>query len=118
MVADTPSTNDGGWTRAALDELLRRLATKGSVQQAAISTALRAGGFVSREAVYEIGGYPETRTLRGFTRPVSGVCQQLRTEGILPIEAPDALEAVYDSAVSYVQASGFRVPRALLHIAE
>lgn len=107
-----------GWTRAALDELLSRLAVRAPVQHAALTSALRTDGFVSRDTVYKLGSYPETRTLRGFTRPVLGVCQQLRSEGQLPQEAPDALEAVYDPAHSYVQASGFRVPNAIVHLAE
>lgn len=107
-----------GWTRAALDELLSRLAARAPIQHAALTSALRTDGFVSRDTVYKLGSYPETRTLRGFTRPVLGVCQQLRSEGQLPQEAPDALEAVYDPAHSYVQASGFRVPNAIVHLAE
>lgn len=115
--AEVP-TGELGWTQDALNELLRRLAIKAPVQQAAITEALRSGGFVSRETVYMLGDYAETRTLRGFTRPVTGVCQQLRNEGALAKEAADALQAVYDSNFSYVQASGFRVPKALLSLAE
>lgn len=99
--ATTPSS---GWTKIALEELLRRLATRAPVQYHLLTAALQAGGFVSRDAVYKLGRYDEGRTLRGFTRPVTGVCAQLRAEGLLPADAPDALEAVYDSDFSYVQA--------------
>jgi hypothetical protein len=117
---DTPGATPSaaGWTRNALEELLRRLAIRAPVQQKVLDAALKSDGFVSRQAVYELGAYKESRTLRGFTRPVTGACAQLRAEGTLPADAPDALEAVYDGRFSYVQAAGFCVPRSLLQLVE
>jgi hypothetical protein len=104
----------GGWTAEALQELLDRLSTRGPVQAAAIRRAAKGGGFVSREDVYELGGYDETRTLRGFTRPANRLAQEFRDSGIVPDTAVDILEAVYDPSISYVQASGFRIPQELI----
>jgi hypothetical protein len=104
----------GGWTAEALQELLDRLTTRGPVQAAVIRQAAKSDGFVSREKVYELGGYDEARTLRGFTRPANRLAQEFRDRGIVPDTAVDILEAVYDPGVSYVQASGFRIPQELI----
>lgn len=112
----------GGWTTASLSALLDRLVVEAPVQEAAIELAAQQDGFVSREEVYQLGGYDETRTLRGFTRPVRRIAQTFRDRGIIPPQAIEVLEAEYDSQVSYVQAAGFRVPielvPLLLEIAE
>ncbi|MDP9203295.1 MAG: PIN-like domain-containing protein [Gemmatimonadota bacterium] len=100
----------GGWTTASLDALLQRLAVEAPVQESAIELAAQQDGFVSREEVYQLGGYDETRTLRGFTRPVRRIAQTFRDQGIIPPGAIELLEAEYDAQVSYVQAAGFRVP--------
>jgi predicted nucleic-acid-binding protein len=104
----------GGWTAAALEELLKRLFARAPVQAAVIHLAADNGGFASREAVYELGGYEETRTLRGFTRPVNRIVQEFRDRGLVPESAPDLLETEYDPSYSYVQASGFRIPQDLI----
>jgi hypothetical protein len=68
-------------------------------------------GFVSRATVYEIGGYDETRMLRGFTRPVKTAAKRLQDQGI-PIGYIDGLfVAVYDPAFDAVSASGFRLAK-------
>jgi hypothetical protein len=69
---------------------------------------------VSREEIYQLGGYDETRTLRGFTRPARRIAQSFRDRGFVPPGAIDVLEAEYDAQVSYVQAAGFRVPAELV----
>jgi len=64
--------------------------------------------------VYELGEYDETRTLRGFTRPANRLAQEFRDRGIVPDTAVDILEAVYGPSISWVQASGFRIPQDLI----
>ena len=98
------------WTIEAIEALLTGLVNVGGVQRLAILAAAKNDGFVSRDQVYALAGYEETRTLRGFTRPSSRVAQNLRDKGILASSAPDPLSTAYDPAQSYVLASGFRVP--------
>lgn len=109
------SVFDGGdgWSSEALEVALARLDQRGVVQANAIRAAVRRGGFVPRHVVYQLGNYSDDRTLRGFTRPANAVSQELRNEGLIPASAPNILEAVYDPAYSYVQASGFNVPLGL-----
>ena len=105
-----------GWTAHALSVALEVLDSEAPVQAAAIRAALATGGFVTRDAVYEFGGYGEDRTLRGFTRPARRISRELREQGLISSTADELLEAVYDPGFSYVQASGFRVPRELLAV--
>jgi hypothetical protein len=104
----------GGWTLEGIQELLDRLAMEGKPQEAIIRFAAEHGGFVSREKVYELAGYDEDRMLRGFTRPPNRIAQLLKDSGTVPEGAVDVLYAVYDPSFSYVQASGFEIPDALI----
>ncbi len=111
------ATRDGGgWTVTGAQLLMNRLDAEGKVQGAAIRQAVANGGLVTREQVYELGGYQEGRTLRGFTRPANRIAQELRASALVSEAAPDPLEAFYDPAFSWVQARGFRVPPQLLEI--
>ncbi len=103
----------GGWSVSAVRKLLDRLAVEGPVQAAAIHLAAEKGGFVTREAVYELGEYDKSRTLRGFSRPANRIAQEFRDEGEISSSAVDVLEAVYDPT-SAVVASGFRIPQILI----
>ena len=60
------------WTADALVALLTRLDDEAPVQAQAIRLAAQSGGRVTREQVYELGGFPDDRMLRGFTRPPDG----------------------------------------------
>jgi len=102
------------WNQAALSLALEWLDRNAPVQAGAVRAALKRGGFVPRSVVYELGGYDEDRTLRGFTRPANRITQELRDRGMISPSAEDLLEAVYDPEISYVQASGFRVPPELI----
>jgi hypothetical protein len=95
---------------------MTRLEAEGKVQAAAIRRAAANGGFVSRDDIYDLGGYEEGRTLRGFTRPANRVTQELRTAALIPESAPDPLEAEYDPGFSWVLAKGFRVPAQLVDL--
>lgn len=103
----------GGWTPHAVQQLMERLGREAPVQADAIRRAATQGGFVSREEVYNLGGYEATRTLRGFTRPANRLAQEFRDRGVIPLTAVDILEAVYDPTFSWVTARGFRIPQQL-----
>jgi hypothetical protein len=113
-VASLLEQEHGAWTTEALILALEWLDVHGPVQALAVRAALEQGGFVARDVVYQLGGYDEGRTLRGFTRPANRITQDLRDRGMLGDSAPDLLRAVYDPQISYVQASGFRVPAELV----
>lgn len=74
---------------------------------------------IDRNKVYELGGYPADRSLRGFTRPINRIAQSYRDEGALPDEALDVLEAIYSStADNPSMATGFAVPREVLPLVQ
>jgi hypothetical protein len=108
-----------GWTESTYVEAITRLLSKYHVQVQAIFEAVKSGEpFVSRERIYEIGAYPASRSLKGFTRPVNRVQQDLVDEGLLPEDAVDLLETAYDPAIKgYQRAIGFRVPVEVIQIA-
>jgi hypothetical protein len=77
------------------------------------TTAAPLIGSVSRDEVYEIGKYDESRMLRGFTRPANRIVNWMRARGVVPASAVDLLKPVYEG----VQAVGFSVPRELTSLA-
>jgi len=101
-----------GWTLDAYQEAMVGLLGKHFVQANVINEAIKAGtGYVSREDVYELGGYPPARSLKGFTRPVNRIVQNLVEAGKLPEDAEDLLIPVYDPDIKgYQRALGFQVP--------
>lgn len=109
----------GGWTQDAVNELLGRLALEGPVQAAAIVHAAKNGGIVSRDQVFQLGGFEEGRMLRGFTRPPNRIAQELRDHRIISDGAVDVLKAVYDPSFGGgVQASAFEVPAVIIPLIE
>ncbi|MFL6239308.1 MAG: PIN-like domain-containing protein [Actinomycetes bacterium] len=106
-----------GWTPAALEELLYRLARQAPVQGEALRVALAQDGFVSREDVYRIGEYGPERQLKGFTRPINRLVQQLRDEGHLAHDAEDVLQPVYEhQSHGFGWVDGFRVPAQIVEL--
>lgn len=101
-----------GWTPALVDAFDARLRRRGRwVQADTIAAAARAGGRVSRETVYEIGGYDRARSLNGFTKPVAGVMRDMVREGLLPADAANPMKPVYDASNAANQkALGFTMP--------
>ncbi|MGE3961051.1 MAG: hypothetical protein AB7F65_05155 [Dehalococcoidia bacterium] len=100
-----------GWTSRTLAEALTRLEREnGWVQADVIRQALANGGIVTRAQVYKIGGYPKSRQLRGFTRPVDRVVTAMQEEGLVPRDAADLIQTMYTSGPV---ADGFRVPSEL-----
>ncbi|MFC5107489.1 hypothetical protein [Kibdelosporangium philippinense] len=53
-----------------------------------------------------LGGYGAERQLKGFTRPIRRIAQDLRDQGLVPEEAIDVLETEYDQE-KFGRASGF-----------
>ena len=105
-----------GWTVSTAAELHRRLIAKNRpVQAKTIAAQAQAGGDCSREQVYRIGDYdPAERSLSGFTKPVAGVMRQMIAEGLLPVDAVNPMQPIYDPAnPSFQKAQGFRMPTEL-----
>jgi hypothetical protein len=101
-----------GWTKATLERLLRRLSVVAPVQEATIRLAADQGGYISREQVYDLGDYDPQRQLKGFTRPVNRLVQELRDSGELAEQTPDLLTPVYDQMKhGFGWVDGFRVPQ-------
>lgn len=104
-----------GWTREALAKLLRWLSVQAPVQEASIRYAADNGGFTPREVVYQLGEYDPDRQLKGFTRPVNRLAQQLRDAGDIPEEAVDVLVPVYEQGTyGFGWADGFLVPNEII----
>jgi len=83
---DSSRTQQGdqtGWSPDLLRSLLEKLATVAPVQEATIRLAAQRGGYISREEVYALGDYEPERQLKGFTRPVNRLVQELRDSGEL-----------------------------------
>ncbi|WP_410619613.1 PIN-like domain-containing protein [Amycolatopsis sp. cmx-8-4] len=96
------------WTLPALAALLERLDREAPVQAAALRLATPdQNGRVSREKVYELGGYADDRMLRGFTRPVRRLTATLQGEGAVPTRVAPVFVARYPDGV---KASYFGVP--------
>ncbi|MEU8422158.1 hypothetical protein AB0C15_14910 [Micromonospora sp. NPDC048835] len=107
---------DHGWTKAALTRLLSRLSVeRGWVVAKAFEAAVANGGFVSRETVYELGGYDPSRQLKGFTRPIKRIAQLMRDRGEIASDAINPFYPDYDPNVAgYQPARGFIVPSTLV----
>lgn len=107
-------SEDGAWTAESLaafmDELMRRYPSRVK----AIVAAAANGGFVDRETVYELAGYDETRSLRGFTQPIGTLSRDLQAVGVLTGGEPFLLTTVYGHAVDPSWAKGFRIPSGVI----
>ncbi|QKZ23282.1 PIN-like domain-containing protein [Streptomyces chartreusis] len=98
----------GGWSAVALGELFDRLAYEGYQNRVdVIRYAAEMNGFASALSVYEICDYDDDRALRGFTRPVKRITDQLRQLGKIPESAVPVLETRYEPGE--MKASGFSV---------
>ncbi|MET9398441.1 PIN-like domain-containing protein [Kitasatospora sp. NPDC002965] len=103
-------TSLGDWNAEALREMLLRLEIEGFNERAAvIRWAADHDGSVDRNTVMEICGYDQDGKLNAFTRPLGRLTRELRDEGLVADDVAPLLRAAYDSAVSYVRASGFQL---------
>ncbi|QLH23586.1 PIN-like domain-containing protein [Streptomyces sp. Rer75] len=103
-------TVDGEWTLQSLASFMTNLMSRYETQAKVIFAAAANGGFVDRATVYELAGYPETRQLRGFTRPLNTITRELMDQGALTGEEPFLLRTIYGSGPEPSWASGFRIP--------
>jgi len=107
-----------GWSDQSVEKALDLLAKGGhTAQLKAIRFALEHGlGHVTRSKVYELAGWdPQLRSLKGFTRPINRVTEDMKADGQLPAHALALLAPSYDPAVSgYQRAPGFDVPEDLI----
>lgn len=113
-----PSGSSTRWTADALREALARLEHGGAgVQAEVVREAARSGGTLGRARIYELAGYPSTRSLRGFTRAPNRITEDLRSTGRLPERAAPLLSPVYDpTARSFQTARAFAVPESVVEL--
>lgn len=96
------------WTVDALETLLEQLEREAPVQAAALRLATPdRDGRVTRDQVYELGGYADDRMLRGFTRPFRRLTANLQADGLVPAGVSQIFVARYADGV---KASYFSVP--------
>lgn len=112
-LADQDDLPTGGWSAKAMAELLDRLDVEARVQAMAIREAAKRGGYISRDIVYALGEYDPERQLKGFTKPIKRITQELRDRGVIPEEAVDVFGTEYDHA-SVGWASGFNLSKELI----
>lgn len=118
-VAANEHPEPSGWSKNLLGDVFIMLAQEGAeVQLNAIRHAHNNGGEVSRDDVFAIGGYPDDRQLKGFTRPCNRVTQKLRDKGILPDDCDELLTPIYPIGSGYSKALGFRIPPELVNGAD
>jgi hypothetical protein len=114
---DTSDRPHSGWTAEAIDTLLHRLNYEAPVQEATIRFACQNSGYVSRDDVYKIGEYEPSRQLKGFTRPVNRIVQELRDVGAVSDGVVDVLVPVYDEGThGFGWVDGFRVPAEVVQL--
>jgi len=83
------------WTADGARELMRRLEQERRVQAAVIQVAAQHEGRIPRQVIYDLAGYKNSRSLRGFTRPVSRITKQLQSEGLVAGGVAPALASRY-----------------------
>ncbi|MFJ9700580.1 PIN-like domain-containing protein [Streptomyces fradiae] len=99
-----------GWTRPSLAAFVEALRLRYPAHAKVVLAAAANEGFVDRDTVYELAGYPSDRQLKGFTRPISTVARDLQDEGVLNGQEPFLLHTIYGSATEPSWATGFRIP--------
>lgn len=103
-----------GWTRSTIELALKYLEEDGAwVQAATIREALQHDGYLTRDRVFKLGKYTKGRTLRGFSRPVNRIVEDMRENGEIPVDAVDLLGTSYQDGPT---ADGFRVPSELAQL--
>lgn len=112
---EQPSEAVLGWTSTSATKLLVRLFQGNRpVQAKVIHVAASNGGECDRDTVYDLGDYDESRSLKGFTRPVNRIMKEMQANGDLPIDAADPMKPIYDHEnPSFQRAQGFAMPSEL-----
>ncbi|MFB7255726.1 PIN domain-containing protein [Streptomyces nojiriensis] len=105
----------GSWNYILLADLIRSLRVQAPVQEAVVFRAVDNGGFVSRDEVYELGGYEPGRMLKGFTRPIARISQDVALNVGFSRFDQDVLHPVYDEMkAGFGRVDGFQVSPVLL----
>lgn len=109
--------NSTAWTASRLEVLLARLSEVSAINQGrALRYAAGSGaGFILRQKVYDLCGFPAERSLVGFTKPVVNATRYLQKTEQLPEGLELAFEAVYSRPGT---ADGFRVPESIVEAAK
>lgn len=94
------------WTVDAVGELFHRLPRSRYVQVKLIEYAVRNDGWISRDEIYTVAEFDETRRLNGLARPTNRITTQLIDEGLLPADADFPFTAEYE----HNKLVGYRVP--------
>ncbi|WP_159046489.1 PIN-like domain-containing protein [Streptomyces sp. XY413] len=106
----------GSWNYILLADLIRSLRIQAPVQEAAIFRAVDNGGFVSRDEIYELGGYEPGRMLKGFTRPIARISQDVALNVGLSRFDVEVIHPVYDEMkAGFGRVDGFQVSPVLLN---
>jgi hypothetical protein len=100
------------WTSDGVHALLARLDAESSKQSAIIRAAAREGGSISRDDVYRVAGYADSRMLRGFTKPTARITQDLQRDGVVADGVEPALTPIYDG----MKATAFVIPQEMVTI--
>jgi hypothetical protein len=99
-----------GWKLDHVQILRDRLAARGNdVQLRAFNLAINNDGHVSRDEIFGIGGYEQTRQLKNWTKPLRTIFSELVDDHDLPESAELPMEADYTEGSSFRQAYGFSV---------
>ena len=97
-----------GWQRASASVFLDLLRSRSPkfvqvIDAAMMRFAAGSSPSVHREEVYELMGYEESRSLRGFTRPIRSIVLQMIENGLVEAEVDWPMVAVYESGVRATQ---------------
>lgn len=104
---------DDAWSERTVELLLHKLEVYGAWVQAGVikEAASHPDGFVTRAHVFDLAGFAEGRQLKGFTRPVRGVVDDLIAEGEISEDIDFPLVAVYAGPG---KAEGFQVAQSIV----
>ena len=103
------SQTGGAWNSSTASELISVLREWYPPQYEALKYAAQHSGRIPREEIYELSGYQNGRTLRGFGRPVNRLARSIYDPTDAMEDFPPVFDSYYDPAVSWVQAAGFEV---------
>jgi hypothetical protein len=108
-----------GWTESGVKRLLTDLESGGYIAQArVILESIATGESVSRDRVYELANYPESRSLRGFTRPVDRIMRDMQNDGQIEYYTETPLIPEYNfTETKNNQAASFRLTSAFANAA-
>lgn len=113
IASDDETVGDDVWNARTVELLIQRLELYGAWVQAGVinEAASHPDGFVTRAHVFDLAGYAESRQLKGFTRPVKRVVDELIALGEVSEDIDPPLVAIYDGPG---KAEGFQVAQSVV----